>query len=89
MRPGEGGRRWKRKVNDVAEWVLTIILPRTLCHTGRIKTPNICPIPGIIIYVCMVITHSKSMDPPGKKVANPARGQLGREGAYFPVPVHT
>ena len=27
------------------------------------------------MYVCMVITYSKSMDQPGK-VANPARGQL-------------
>ena len=30
------------------------------------------------MYVCMVITYSKSMDQPGK-VANPARGQLNRE----------
>ena len=29
----------------------------------------------------MVITHSKSMDQPGK-VANPARGQLNRENEY-------
>ena len=30
------------------------------------------------LYVCIVITYSKSMDQPGK-VANPARGQLNRE----------
>ena len=30
------------------------------------------------MYVCMVITYSKSMDQPGM-VANPARGQLNRE----------
>ena len=36
--------------------------------------------------VCMVITHSKSKDQPGK-VANPARGELNRENQYFPVPV--
>ena len=36
------------------------------------------------LYVCMVLTHSKSMDRPGK-VANPARGQLNRENEYFPV----
>ena len=30
------------------------------------------------MYVCMVITYSKSMDQPGKG-ANPARGQLNRE----------
>ena len=32
----------------------------------------------VCMYVCMVITYSKSMDQPGK-VANPARGQLNRE----------
>ena len=41
---------------------------------------------GVCVYVCMVITHSKSKDQPGK-VANPARGQLNRENEYFPVPV--
>ena len=30
------------------------------------------------VYVCMVITFSKSKDQPGK-VANPARGKLNRE----------
>ena len=35
---------------------------------------------------CMIITHRKSKDQPGK-VANPARGQLNRENEYFPVPV--
>ena len=30
------------------------------------------------MYVCVVITYSKSMDEPGK-VANAARGQLNRE----------
>ena len=37
------------------------------------------------MYVCVVITYSKSMDQPGK-VANPARGQLKREkttAVYF------
>ena len=34
------------------------------------------------MYVCMVITHSKSMDQPGE-VANPARGQLNRENAHI------
>ena len=38
------------------------------------------------MYVCMVITYNKGKDRPGK-VANPARGQLNRENAYFPVPV--
>ena len=38
------------------------------------------------MYVCMVITCSKSMDQPGK-VTNPARGQLNRENNHFPVPV--
>ena len=40
----------------------------------------------LCMYVCMVITYSKSMDQPGK-VANPARGQLNRENEYSPVPV--
>ena len=40
----------------------------------------------VCIYVCMVITYSKSKDQPGK-VTNPARGQLNRENEYFPVPV--
>ena len=39
-----------------------------------------------LMYVCMVITYSKSMDQPGR-VANPARGQLNRENEYSPVPV--
>ena len=30
-------------------------------------------------------TYSKSMDQPGKKVANPARSQLDRENKYFSV----
>ena len=34
------------------------------------------------MYVCVVITYSKSMDQPGK-VANPARGQLNRENELF------
>ena len=34
------------------------------------------------MYVCMVITCSKSMDQPGK-VANPARGQLNRENVLI------
>ena len=38
------------------------------------------------MYVCIVITYSKSMDQPGK-VANPPRGQLNRENEFFPVPV--
>ena len=41
----------------------------------------------VCMYVCMVITYSKSKDQPGKKVANPARGQLNKENEYFPVPV--
>ena len=40
----------------------------------------------VCIYVCIVITHRKSMDQPGK-VANPARGQLNTVNEYFPVPV--
>ena len=40
----------------------------------------------VCTYVCMVITHSKGKDRPGK-VANPARGQLNRKNEYFPVPV--
>ena len=38
------------------------------------------------MYVCMVITYSKSKDQPGK-VANPARSHLDRENEYSPVPV--
>ena len=38
------------------------------------------------MYVCMVITFSKSMDRPGK-VANPFRGQLNWENEYFFVTV--
>ena len=41
------------------------------------------------VYVCAYVSshiYSKSVDQPGK-VANPARGQLNRENAYFPVPV--
>ena len=41
-------------------------------------------VPGM--YVCRVITYSKSMDQPGK-VANPAGGQLNRGNKYFPVRV--
>ena len=37
---------------------------------------------AIVLYVCMVITYSKSMDQPGK-VVNPARGQLNRKNEYF------
>ena len=32
----------------------------------------------VCMYVCMVVTYTKSMDQPGE-VANPARGQLNRE----------
>ena len=38
------------------------------------------------MYLCMVITYSKSVNQPGK-VVNPARGQLNRENDFFPVPV--
>ena len=31
-------------------------------------------------------TYSKSIDQPGKVVANSARGQLNRENKYFPCP---
>ena len=41
---------------------------------------------ALVLYVCMVITYSKSMDQPGK-VANPARSQLNRENEYFPARV--
>ena len=41
---------------------------------------------GTCIYVCIVITYSKSVDQPGK-VASPARGQLNRKTEYFPVRV--
>ena len=40
----------------------------------------------VCMYVCMVITYSKSMGQPGK-VASPARGQLNRKNEYFPVRV--
>ena len=36
------------------------------------------------MYVCMIITHSKGKDQPGK-VANPARGQLNTENEYFNI----
>ena len=39
------------------------------------------------MYVCIVITYSKSKDQPGE-VVNSARGQLNRENEYFPFPVH-
>ena len=39
------------------------------------------------IYVCMVITFSKSVDQPGK-AANPTRDQLNREIDIFSVTVH-
>ena len=39
-----------------------------------------------MMFVCVVITYSKSIDQPGK-VTNPARGQLNRENEYFPVSV--
>ena len=32
-------------------------------------------------------TYSKSVDQPGKVVANSARGQLNRKNEYFPVRV--
>ena len=38
------------------------------------------------MYICMVITYSKSMNQSGK-VANPARGRLRRENEYSPVRV--
>ena len=38
------------------------------------------------MYVCIVITHSKAKDQPGK-VVNPARGQLKRENVFSPVPI--
>ena len=38
------------------------------------------------MYVCIVITYSKSKDQPGK-VVNPARGELNREYKYFLVPI--
>ena len=38
----------------------------------------------VCMYVCLVITYSKSKDQPGK-VANAARGQLNRKNEYFPV----
>ena len=37
-----------------------------------------------VCMVCMVTAYSKGKDQPGK-VANPARGQLNRENAFFPV----
>ena len=39
------------------------------------------------MYVCMVVTYSKSMMDQPVKVANPARGQLNRENKYVPVHV--
>ena len=43
---------------------------------------------GSTIVVCMVITYySIVQDQPGKKVANPARGQLNKENVFSPVPV--
>ena len=42
---------------------------------------------NVCIYVCIVITYSKSNDQLGK-VVNPALGQLNRENEYFPVRVH-
>ena len=38
----------------------------------------------VCMYVCMVVTYTKSMDQPGE-VANPARGQLNRENEHSPV----
>ena len=33
----------------------------------------------VSMYICMVITYSKGKDQPGKKVVNPARGQLAEQ----------
>ena len=38
-----------------------------------------CDYNGVCMYMCMVITYSKGKDQPGK-VANPARGQLAKQG---------
>ena len=38
------------------------------------------------MYLCMIITYSKSDGQPGK-VAYPTHGQLNRENDHFPVPV--
>ena len=37
-----------------------------------------------VLYICMVITHSKRKNQPSK-AANPARGQLNKENENFPV----
>ena len=41
----------------------------------------------VYMYVCIVITYSKSKDQSGN-VANLARGQLNRKNELFPVPAH-
>ena len=51
--------------------------------------PNVTGVktPGYVcMYVCIIITYSKSKDQPDK-VANPGRGQLNRENEYSLVPV--
>ena len=40
----------------------------------------------VCMYVCMVITYSKSIYQPGK-VTDPARDQLNRKNELFPVRV--
>ena len=51
---------------------MSSILEKTRIRVFSSVTERVC------MYLCMVITYSKSMDQPGK-VANPARGQLNRE----------
>ena len=42
------------------------------------------------MYVCIVMTYSReSIDQPGNKIANPARGQLNRENELLFVSMYT
>ena len=77
-------------VERLVSYLLKVIVVLPPIHTsGLYRTcSDSTTVPGtyICMYVCMVLTCSKSTDQPGK-VANPACGQLNRENEYFPVPV--
>ena len=57
-------------------YLLLLIAP--YCTTRDVSTSTPAVEGGLCMYVCIVITYSKSKDQPGK-VANPARGQLNKE----------
>ena len=58
--------------------MIPIITTLLICAADTVLDVKLLLIVCNLLYVCVVITYSKSMDQPGK-VANPARGQLVRE----------